>query len=242
VQNLLRQILSQPFSGRFMRKLVFSLLLANAGAIGLVAQSAMQLQHPGSICCDQVICPGDAISQITQDVPTTPAPPQVNVEYAWYELVDDSTTSSGTRWYKIPNTNQLNFQPTQINSQFGGFYMRGVRITGTLPYLFSNIVNIKELSPSNPTCLSSSGEAPAGSQITISPNPAESFLYISSINEVIPIHGYRVVGLGGATMLSAVVEPVTQLQLDIQSLPSGLYFVELILKDGKTSVHKWVKV
>jgi len=43
-------------------------------------------------------------------------------------------------------------------------------------------------------------------------------------------------------MLSAVVEPVTQLQLDIQSLPSGLYFVELILKDGKTSVHKWVKV
>lgn len=225
-----------------MRKLAFSLLLANACAIGLIAQSAMQLQHPGSICCDQVICPGDAISQITQDVPTTPAPPQVNVEYAWYELVDDSTTSSGTRWYKIPNTNQLNFQPTQINSQFGGFYMRGVRITGTLPYLFSNIVNIKELSPSNPTCLSSSGEAPAGSQITISPNPAESFLYISSINEVIPIHGYRVVGLGGATMLSAVVEPVTQLQLDIQSLPSGLYFVELILKDGKTSVHKWVKV
>ena len=223
-----------------MRKLLF--LLAIAGFVRVDAQTMPQMQHPGSICCNQNICPGESIGEINEELPTMPPPSQANIEYAWYELVDDSTSASGTKWVKLPNTNMVSYQPTTFSSQFGGFYMRGARLVGTLPYMFSNIVNVKELSSTNPICTSSTGEASASSAVLLSPNPASHLITASTNNEAIPIHGYRIVALGGNTLLQGNIEPATSVQLDIQSLPSGIYFLELILNEGKTSFHKWVKL
>ncbi len=199
------------------------------------------LQHPGSICCNQTICPFLPLGQINQDLATTPPPSDINVEYTWHVLVDDTTTTSGTKWIKIPNSNAVSYQPTQIMSQFGGFYMRGVRLVGTLPYLFSNVVNIKILSASNPDCASVTDEVAVQQQVMVSPNPATDQLRVVATDPSNEIVAYRVFGLDGRLHCQADVSATPALTVPVSSLPSGLYFLQIDFSGGKTWVNKWVK-
>ncbi len=206
------------------------------------AQSApSQLQHPGSICCNQTLCPFLPLGQINQDLATTPPPSEVNVEYAWHVLVDDSTTSSGTKWIKIPNSNAISYQPAQIMSQFGGFYMRGVRLVGTLPYLFSNVVNIKILSASNPDCASGTGEVVEQPKVVLSPNPASDQLRVVATESGAEITAYRIFGMDGKLHQQATVAATNALTCPVSDFASGIYFIQLDFNNGKTLVNKWVK-
>ncbi len=222
-----------------MRKLCMTLPLCLIGYIGN-AQTA--LQHPGSICCDQIICPSDPIAQLTESMPTNPPESQISVEYAWYELVVDTTAPSGTRWSKITGATGKNYQPTSISTPYGGFYMRAARQVGTLPYLFSNIVNVKELGANSLECTSATGEVGATPKVTLAPNPVSDQLQVSVSDQQIAIKAYQISSLDGKVMVSQSGQNAQNLQLDVAGWSSGFYFLKIIFSDGKTSVQKWVKV
>jgi hypothetical protein len=225
-----------------MRNVAVVCLLAYFFCWDVSAQSSpTTLQHPGSICCNQILCPFLPLGQINEELPTTPTPSEINLEFAWFVLVDDTTAASGTKWVKIPNTNTLHYQPTQIMSQYGGFYMRGVRQVGTLPYLFSNVVNIKILSASNPDCASATGEAQTLAEVVLSPNPASDQLQVVVTSADAQISGYRVFGLDGQQYRQQVVDATNALTLQISDMRAGLYFLQLDFTDGKTWINKWVK-
>jgi hypothetical protein len=222
-----------------MRKLCITLPICLLGYIGN-AQSA--LQHPGSICCDQVICPSEPIAELTESMPVSPPESQIAVEYAWYELVVDTTAPNGTRWSKITGANGKNYQPTGISTPYGGFYMRAARQTGTLPYLFSNIVNVKQLGATSMECTSAAGEPGAVAKVAISPNPASDQLNIVVDGNQSTIAGYQVSAMNGNAMISKSGIALPNLTINVADWPSGFYFLKIIFSDGKTSIHKWVKV
>jgi hypothetical protein len=223
-----------------MKKLALLLVSAHLGCTLTFAQSTM-LQHPGSICCAQEICQFDPIELITENLQTTPTENELPIEYAWYELVDDATTATGTKWVKIPNTNMRNYQPLAINSQFGGFYMRAARKVGTLPYLFSNIVNVKVLSPSNPLCISASDEIAEGTTVVIAPNPATTSLRVVCQQKSTQLESVQIFDISGKILVTAQQINGNNHDIDVASFTSGFYFLQLFYSNGKTSCHKWVK-
>lgn len=205
----------------------------------LPAQSL--LQHPGAICCDQLLCPNESIAVLTESLPTTPHDSTMAVEFAWFELVVDSTAPSGTRWNKIPNTNAKSYLPNGISTPYGGFYMRAVRQVGTLPYIFSNIVSVKELNQNNPECVSSTNAPTYGDAVRIAPNPASEVLLVQSDDLQHPLAGWQLYNQQGALLQSGRLEAASQLQLDVSAWNPGMYFLQLWYSDGKRSAHKWVK-
>lgn len=223
-----------------MRKLTLLLVTAYLGCSQAFAQSTM-LQHPGSICCAQEICQFNPIELIEENLQTTPTENELPIEYAWYELVDDTTTATGTKWVKIPNTNMRNYQPLAINSQYGGFFMRAARKIGTLPYLFSNIINVKVLSPSNPLCTSASDEVAEGTAVVIAPNPATTSLRVVNRQESTPLESFQIFDISGKILVTGQQIQHNNHDIDVTSFASGLYFLQLFYSNGKTSCHKWVK-
>jgi hypothetical protein len=223
-----------------MRKLVLLLATAHLGCIPSFSQSTM-LQHPGSVCCAQEICQFDPIELISENLQTTPTENELPIEYAWYELVDDSTTATGTKWVKIPNTNTRNYQPLAINSQYGGFFMRAARKIGTLPYLFSNIVNVKVLSTANPLCVSSSDEIAESTTAVIAPNPATTSLRVACQQQSTQLESFQIFDISGKILVTAQQIKGKNHDIDVASFGSGLYFLQLFYSNGKTSCHKWVK-
>jgi Secretion system C-terminal sorting domain len=223
-----------------MKKLALLLVAAHFGCTLTFAQSTM-LQHPGAVCCAQEICQFDPIELIAENLQTTPTESELPIEYAWYELVDDSTTATGTKWVKIPNTNTRNYQPLAINSQYGGFFMRAARKIGTLPYLFSNIVNVKVLSPSNPLCVSASAEVADGAGVVIAPNPASTSLRVVNQQESTSLESFQIFDISGKVLMTGQQIQHNNHDIDVTNFASGLYFLQLFYSNGKTSCHKWVK-
>lgn len=222
-----------------MRKLCMTLLICLPGYISN-AQTA--LQHPGSICCDQVICPWEPIEELTESMSVTPPESQISVEYAWFELVVDSSAPSGTRWNKIIGATGKNYQPTGISTPYGGFYMRAARQVGTLPYMFSNIVNVKQLGASSVECTSATGEPGSAPVVQLSPNPATDHLNIAIGSADVSVTAYQINASNGSVLKSLQGLQTQNLSVDIAGWPSGFYFLKIFYSNGKTSVHKWVKV
>ena len=223
-----------------MKKLALLLVAAHFGCTLVFAQSTM-LQHPGAVCCAQEICQFDPIELIAENLQTTPTENELPIEYAWYELVDDSTTATGTKWVKIPNTNTRNYQPLAINSQYGGFFMRAARKIGTLPYLFSNIVNVKVLSPSNPLCISANAEVVDGTGVVIASNPASTSLRVVNQQESTSLESFQIFDISGKVLITGQQIQHNNHDIDVTNVASGLYFLQLFYSNGKTSCHKWVK-
>ena len=155
--------------------------------------------------------------------------------------MDDSTTATGTKWVKIPNTNTRNYQPLAINSQYGGFFMRAARKIGTLPYLFSNIVNVKVLSPSNPLCVSANAEVADGTGVVIAPNPASTSLRVVNQQESTSLESFQIFDISGKVLITGQQIQHNNHDIDVTNVASGLYFLQLFYSNGKTSCHKWVK-
>ena len=221
-----------------MRKPCITLLIC---LLGYISNAQSALQYPGSICCDQVICPTEPIEELTEVLPVSPPETQISVEYAWFELVVDTTAPTGTRWSKILGATAKTYQPTSISTPYGGFYMRAARQVGTLPYLFSNIVNVKQLGPTSMECLNATGEPDAAPKVTIAPNPASFDLHIAIDGNQTAIVAYQIIALNGAVITGQSGLNQQNLILNVADWSSGFYFLKLFFSDGKTSVHKWVK-
>jgi Secretion system C-terminal sorting domain len=213
----------------------FILLLFICRIMDLSAQNT--LSHPGAICCEQIICPGQEIQLIEESLAITPSA-NVAVEYAWFELIDDTTTASGTRWRKIPNTNSLTFLPTTINSVFGGFFMRAVREVGTLPYLFSNIVTVKLFAADVAPCTTSSQEPSQSDLFSCNPNPATDLIRFNFQSTVRQITLLNSAGRVVETRNALVGQ--SEQYVEVSDFPVGLYVARVLFEDGKIGVHKFV--
>jgi hypothetical protein len=220
-----------------MRRLLF-VLCCHWAAVA-VAQNT--LTHPGVICCDQIVCPGQNIQPIQQSVAITPDNGQVNVEYAWFELIDDTTTASGTRWRKISDTNTTTFLPTQINSVFGGFFMRAARQVGTLPYLFSNIVTVKLFDGDVDPCTTSSEEPSQTDLFSCYPNPATDLVRIEVKAPVREISVINSAGLTLATQRGSGTYAETPYFFEVSQYPTGLYLARVLFENGQIGVYKFMK-
>jgi Secretion system C-terminal sorting domain len=213
----------------------FILLFFICRIVDLSAQNT--LSHPGSICCEQIVCPGQEIQLIEESLAITPSA-NVTVEYAWFELIDDTTTASGTRWRKIANTNSTTFLPTSINSVFGGFFMRAVREVGTLPYLFSNIVTVKLFAADVAPCTTSSQEPSQSDLFSCSPNPATDLIRFSFQVPVRQINLYNAAGQVVETRNSLLGQG--EQYIEVGHYAVGLYVAHIVFENGKRGLYKFV--
>lgn len=226
-------------SSETMRKFIITL----AGLFTLFFASAQAgVQFAGEICCNQELCPNEPIGIIDESSPVLPLDPNLSVEYAWFELVDDPNASGGNSWHLIPNSNTKNYQPLAISSSFGGFYMRAARQTGTLPYKFSNIITVKYLSPGEGSCVTAANEPSAQSRVSIAPNPASDFLKVNAVDADASIAALQVTSVSGSLMEQQTGLDNSEVVLNVYDYAPGIYFINLMYADGKKSIHKWVKL
>lgn len=225
--------------GHFLRFIPLGILFI-VSKFSVVAQPV--LQDAGTICCDQDLCPGDTFPLITELTGTTPADSLLNLEYAWYSLLTDASSPSGTKWVKLPNTNSKQFQPTNLGTAFGGFYMRAVREVGTLPYLFSNVVSYVQLSPSNPECQPSSATNSATAySCRLFPNPTQTYLQLE-IPPTTDVMEYRILTSTGILAKQAHLFASQTIQIAVDDLPAGAYLLQIIEMNGKRYTQPWIKI
>lgn len=221
------------------RTLLLSAALVLATANLLAQTSPTALQHPGSICCDQNLCPGEPIGIINEVLPAVPD--SVDIEYAWFELVLDSSSPSGTSWRKIPNSNTPNFQPTAINNPFGGFFQRGAKPTGGLYYLNTNIVAVKYLPANSPECTSSTQEPSAAQALLLSPNPASEQLNLSNTGDLAEAATVRIFSIEGRFLRQLTLPAQSTVALDVANWATGHYLAHIQYANGSTVVRRWMK-
>lgn len=199
------------------------------------------LQEAGTICCDQNLCPGDSFPLITEGTATTPPDSLLNLEYSWFTLVTDSSSPSGTKWVKLPNTNSKTYLPNTLGTPFGGFFMRAVREVGTLPYLFSNVVSYVELSANSPECIPSSSVEATTEEPMLFPNPAYSTLKIH-FGPSSRVLEYQILSSIGVPIQQFSTLPAETLEISVEHLPAGAYLLQITSSDGKRSFHPWIKM
>ena len=226
-------------SSEIMRKFIITL----TGVLAFFFASAQAgVQFAGEICCNQELCTNEPIGVINESSPALPLDPNLSIEYAWFELVDNPNASGGNSWHLIPNSNIKNYQPTAISSSFGGFYMRAARQVGTLPYKFSNIVTVKYLSPGESGCVTAANEPSAQTRVSIAPNPASDFLKVNAVDQSTTITALQVMSVSGSIMEQQTGLDNAEVELNVYDYASGIYFINLMYADGKKSIHKWVKL
>lgn len=222
-----------------MRKFIITLV---GLATFLSASAQAGLQFAGEICCNQELCPNEPIGVINESMPVMAADPNLSVEYAWFRLIDDSNSPTGNSWQLIPNSNALTYQPTEISSVYGGFFMRAARQTGTLPYKFSNIITVKYLSSGESNCVLAANEPSAQNRVSIAPNPASDYLKVNAIDQLSTIAAFQILSVSGTMMDQQTGLNTSEVELNVYDYPPGIYFINLAYEDGKKSNHKWVKL
>lgn len=73
--------------------------------------------------------------------------------------------------------------------------------------------------------------------INMYPNPAHNLLHISSST---PIQNYKITDMQGKVILNKAVDPQTHLNIEINQLPKGMYFVEV--NTANNSISKKVQI
>ena len=209
--------------------------------IPLTSYSQPALQEAGTICCDQNLCPGDSFPLITEWTATTPSDSLLNLEFSWFTLVTDSSSPSGTKWVKLPNTNSKTYLPNTLGTPFGGFFMRAVREVGTLPYLFSNVVSYVQLSASSPDCMSSSSTEATLEALQLFPNPTHSTLKIN-LGSSGSVLEYQILSTMGIPILQVSALPAETQEISVEHLPPGTYLLQITSQEGKRSIHPWIKM
>ncbi len=133
------------------------------------------------------------------------------------------------------------FFPEKLKSRDGGYTVNGLRcywVEDALLYhngdedcdaIYSEIHGVEEGGPSTPSTASGTEGA-----LVVYPNPANNMLFVETQNFAsLPDPTYRITNLMGQTLISGHVETrrATSLQIDVSSLPAGMYFINL---DGQT--------
>ena len=78
----------------------------------------------------------------------------------------------------------------------------------------------------------------ADASFKMSPNPCKNSLEITSKSEIL---NFRILGLDGTSYLSGAEANSTQLSLNVENLPSGMYVVVLESKGNQQSTLKFIK-
>jgi len=215
-----------------------TVLIVLAGQLS--AQTSVAVQHPGSICCDQNLCPGEPIGMINEVLPAVPD--SLEIEYAWFELVLDDNSPSGTAWRVILNSNTPNFQPTAINNPFGGFFQRGARPVGGLYYLNSNIATVKYFPVNSPECTSSTQEPAAAQALLLAPNPVSEQLVLNNLGDLAEPAQVRIFSIEGRFLRQLALPAQSSTTLDVASWANGHYLAQIQYADGRSVVRRWVKI
>ena len=83
----------------------------------------------------------------------------------------------------------------------------------------------------------SSTEALTPLSVSLAPNPASSYVRISSPD---PIAQYQILDLTGRVILSAQAGNTTQVNIALDALTKGMYLVKVQTEQGKTGTQKLV--
>jgi hypothetical protein len=73
------------------------------------------------------------------------------------------------------------------------------------------------------------------------PNPAKETIIVSIANGSTVISGYEIYDFSGRKVIENPVVLSTGVQINISSLPAGIYFIQLLLEDGSSSITKFTK-
>ena len=158
---------------------------------------------------------------------------EVNSDYFQIERSID-----GIDWYEISkvtasgfSNNIVNYEFTDINSEgFVGYYrLKQVDFDGKFEY--SNFIYV-----SNNNCLQDNN-------INIYPNPAKNNIQITFNENNSSFTSYSIIDVIGKTMLSGDLMNISFSKfVDINTLPKGIYFVNIYSKDKKVYSHKLIKM
>jgi hypothetical protein len=83
-------------------------------------------------------------------------------------------------------------------------------------------------------------EVAINSGITVGPNPSTGIYHVSFNDGFSPVQ-YDIISTNGNLVKSAKVVSAKVLQLDITSMPAGLYLLRLTDRNGKTALLKLLK-
>ncbi len=75
--------------------------------------------------------------------------------------------------------------------------------------------------------------------VEIHPNPTSDFLNINNLNNQLSV--LRIINNAGQTLISKDISEQNQVKLDIRSIPSGIYFLEIVNDNGNPIIEKFVK-
>lgn len=85
-------------------------------------------------------------------------------------------------------------------------------------------------------------EVPSIDKVEVYPNPVSDDLIISNLPDSVNTSEIRIMNSSGKTLITQSYSNLNQLKLDVKSLPSGVYFVEITNTDNEDKIfEKFVK-
>ena len=153
------------------------------------------------------------------------------IPYKKLAIADPNETFNGNLLSTIGHS--TSFFPEKLMNQGKGFRVEGLRCY----WLNGDLI----LKTTNDDCdaiyaelhngINEDGPSTGSGTFTVYPNPTDGILFVQTLRATsLPDQTYRIINLMGQTLLTGNISAETQ-QIDISTLPAGMYFISV---DGQT--------